>query len=50
MSTFYKSQWEPLRFFPWLEVRIVIAETSVGRMPLCAWNEYRFTHRKAGAR
>jgi len=44
----YKSPWETLHIFPWLQIRIVVAETVFGAA--AAWNEYRWMPAKKGAR
>jgi len=46
--TIYKSHWETLHIFPWLQIRIVVAETVFGAV--AAYNEYRWMPAKKVAR
>jgi hypothetical protein len=43
----YKSPWETLHIFPWLQIRTVVSESVFGAV--AAWNEYRWLP-KRGAR
>lgn len=42
-SHLYKTDWQTLQFFPWLQIRTVCAETMMG---VAAWNEYRWMPKK----
>jgi hypothetical protein len=40
----YKSGWETLHIFPWLQIRTVVNETGF------AWNEFRWAPAKVARR